>query len=322
MAVGPIRRFAAPAALFAGLVLFGISLLVLGTAATPRGSDRLDPSALTVENQTAVLSYTVEFYGRVDRVDADFAFPQAVGDAFFVGCDDLARLESGRDPVAPALVFEQLRDGHIVVSDQTVANTRGLYTNLDARGYASYCAPSLAFRWIASDNDTTANRPSVTVTAVSRGLPSEGAVALMVLSTGGALLALVGGLAWARVRAGGEDTPSADDSTVEALRRSLDRMGEQLERTRRHLLFAGVLGVFLWYPILVPWTWRQAAAATPDPLVPWAVAAATLAFLVVLTVLWAREFVRLDREVRAWRARMDELRARETGLMSTLDQGG
>jgi len=113
--------------------------------------------------------------------------------------------------------------------------------------------------------------------------------------------------------------PPAEDSTVEALRASLDRMGEQLERTRKHLLLAGILGVFLWYPFLVPWAWQQAARSSDDPVVPWGVAAMTLAFLVVLTILWAREFLHLDRELNAWRGRIGELRDREEHLMDALE---
>jgi hypothetical protein len=142
------------------------------------------------------------------------------------------------------------------------------------------------------------------------------------LMVGGALLALFGGLAWARVLGPRAVSAPAQDSTVEALRGSLDRMGEQLERTRRHLLFAGVLGVFLWYPILVPWAWQQAARASDDPLVPWAVAAMTIAFLLALTLLWAREFLALDRELNAWRGRLRELRSREQAFMDTLEHEG
>ena len=79
-----------------------------------------------------------------------------------------------------------------------------------------------------------------------------------------------------------------------------------------------MLGVFLWYPILVPWAWQQAARASDVPIFPWAIAAMTLVFLLVLTVLWAREFARLDRELHGWRDRLKELRERETHLMDKL----
>jgi hypothetical protein len=98
-------------------------------------------------------------------------------------------------------------------------------------------------------------------------------------------------------------------------------MGEQLERARRHLLYAGVLGVVLWYPVLVPWAWNQASRTSDSPLFPWGVGVLTLAFLLVLTLLWARELHRLDRELLAWRSRMAELRKRESGLMETFEQG-
>lgn len=318
-----LRRFMPPAFLFAGLLLFGVSLLVLGTEATEEGAIELDPSRLTVANGTAVLLYPVDYFGeRGVSIVTSYEFPQAPGDAYLVGCDDVGQMVQGHAPVAPVLAFAGLRNGTFVASSQTVAVRNLGYTFNETTESWRRCEAAIAFQWDAAGGDPTANRPEVTATYHSERLEGESFALLAILMGASALAALLGGLAWARDGSRRSAEPPSDDSTVEALRGALDRMGEQLGRTRKHLLLGGVLGVFLWYPFLVPWAWIQADRASDDPVIPWAVAALTLAFLLALTVLWAREFLRLDRELNEWRGRIGDLRVREEYLMESLEQGG
>ena len=320
--LGRLRRLLPPAALFAGLFLFGMSLFILGSEASEEGVEPLDPSSLTVANASAVLVYPADYFPyERSFLNVTFAFPQAPGDAYFVSCDDAARLMAGQEPLAPALAFQRLQEGAFRVSRQTVPDRDVVYS-LDENGELDYCGGAIVLRWAAPEGDPVANRPAVSVVYHDGQLEGEDLLLLFMLMVGGALLALFGGLAWAKSQGPRAVASPSEDSTVEALRASLDRMGEQLERTRRHLLFAGVLGIFLWYPILVPWSWQQAARASDDPVVPWAVAAMTIAFLLALTLLWAREFLALDRELNAWRGRLRELRHREQAFMDTLEHEG
>lgn len=319
MAGSPLRLLL-PFALLLGVVLFGIALLALGIEAAGEDPQPLDPSSLTTANGTAVLAYPIKsFASGSNRVQVSYAFPNEPGDAYVVHCEDLDAMRRGEAPAEPLLAFTQLREGRFVATEQTLPVEYGSRFRGDpSLGVSRGCEPAVAFSWSATGGDPAANRPAASVTLHHTAFDAGRYWLLLLLMTAGASLALVGGLAWARPRAASAPLPGSDDSPIEVLRASLDRMGGQLERTRRHLLLAGVLGLFLWYPILVPWTWRQAQRTSDNPLFPWAVAGLTLAFLAVLTGLWARELHRLDRELVAWRARMSQLRERENSLMETL----
>ena len=307
---GLSRRLLPALALVVGLFLFGVSLFALGIEAAGEEPRPMDPSSLTVAGGTGILAYPTNYVGaRSQRIEVSYAFPQGPGDAYVLSCDDLSAIQRGETPRAPLMSFRQLREGSFVVSAQTLSFAE------------PPCPPTIVFAWDAAEGDAAAGRPSATVTSHVVSFDMGRQWILLMMMGAGSVLVILGGLG-ARARSLNAPAPGSGTSPLEVLRGSLDRMGEQLERTRRHLLFAGVLGVFLWYPFLVPWAWKRAAQTGGDPLFPWAVGGLTLAFLVVLTALWARELHRLDRELHAWRDRMGELRARETGLMDDLERGG
>ena len=313
-------RLLLPLALLPGVFLFGVALLALGIESAGTDPQPLDPSSLTTANGTAVLAYPIKnFASGSSRVQVSYAFPHEPGDAYVVHCEDLDAMRRGEAPAEPLLAFTQLREGKFAATEQTLpVEYSSRFRGDPSLGASRGCEPAVAFSWSVTGGDPTANRPTAGVTLRHAAFDAGRYWVLFLLMTTGASLVLVGGLAWAGQRAGTAQLPGSDNGPLEVLRASLDSMGGQLERTRRHLLLAGVLGLFLWYPILVPWTWRQAERTSDNALFPWGIAGLTLAFLAVLTGLWARELHRLDRELVAWRARMSELRERENGLMETL----
>lgn len=311
------RRILAPLAMLLGLLLFGTSLLQLNSQANPRQEVQLNPGSLALANGTAVLLYPIDYFGFwTDRIEVAYSFPDAAGDAYVIGCEDTAALLGGDPAASPFMRFNGLREGSFVITRQTLPPLSHFYSVDQASRVP--CDPAVAFVW--ATDDPTQNRPDASVLYYEAGLVGEEFFWLSLLMGSSALLTLAGGLSW--VRTTHLASAPTEGSTVEALRASLDQVVVQLERTRKHLLFAGVLGIFLWYPFLIPWSWQKAMEASGHAGTAFGVAAFTLAFLVALTILWAREFVRLDRHLAAWRSRLGQLRLREEGLMESLEQGG
>ena len=298
---GALSRLA-PIAFVAGIVLLGLTVLAFSLAATGAQPQRIEYHEAGVVNGTAWMAYPVPLQGRADlRLDVAFEFPQT-GAAYTASCRDLERVKAGGSPLAAGLRSE------------------------GKRGTFSTGVPSLApacpvlyvvLSWPAPDGDLDANRPEVDVVVSS--LLAEGPVGAVVAGGGilGAVLAAVGGIGWGRrlQRAGAVEPADADESTAEALLRAAERGGHWLERTRRYLVAAGVLGVFLWYPVLLPWAWRMVLQGTRERWLPWALAGSACALLLALTTVWTLEYLRIERELASWRERVARLRRREAALL-------
>ena len=314
-----LLRAHAPAVVVAGLVLFGVSFLFLGLVAGESQEVPVDPSAVVVRaDGLAVQSHALPALRPNEVVEATFAFPRGTGDAYLLTCTDLERYVAGGAPLGPLETRRDVASGRIVHESghakfrAETGKTPGLCTGLH-----------VAFGWPTDGAAWQAGAPLAKVVVRDRPLDSAAGRALYALSVAGAALALVGGLSlgsarWLRAY---DPLPAAadeDEGTAETLMRLANRAVEWLERTRRYLLVSGLLGVFLWYPILIPYAFRAGRSASLQPWAPWALAGGALLFLVALTVLWARQFLALDAELAGWRERMGRLREREARFLEEL----
>lgn len=308
----------APIAFVAGIVLFGLSILALTFTATAPGHGPVEEHETTVVGDEVVLAYPVPISPHVaTRIDASFDYPRHAGDAMIVGCSGYSALLHGQEP----------RE----VGPSTSGTSGRLSSATSPEAFGDTDAPSLRcpfryaiFQWDLRGEEPSANRPDVTVETAPVLLP--GVVIGVVSGTAviGLVLAIVGGTAWARrlQRVHGTETADDAESTSETLLLLIGKTGDWLTRTRRYLIAAGILGIFLWYPIVLPWAWSTALRGSSGSVYPWLLTVGALTFLLFLTVVWARAYLRLDRELVAWRDRMDRLRTREAQLLADLDASG
>ncbi|HWH09408.1 MAG TPA: hypothetical protein VNX21_09420 [Candidatus Thermoplasmatota archaeon] len=303
---GALARLA-PIAFVAGILLLGLGLLVFSLAAGWAQPRVIEYREEGVANGTAYVAYPVPFEGRSDlRLDVSFRFPET-GVAFLADCRAFAAFKEGGQPASPV----------------RSAGASGSFSTSMPGGEGPFAGEGgcpfayVVLAWPAPGGEAGSARPEAEV-VVSSILADEPVGALAVASTLlGALLASLGGVAWGRrLRRG--PPPAAvpgDESTAEALLHAVERGGHWLERTRRYLVAAGVLGVFLWYPVLLPWAWRTALRGTRERWLPWTLAGGAVVLLLVLTVVWSLEYVRIERELAAWRERVARLRQREAALL-------
>lgn len=308
----------APISFVAGILLMGLALLASTFVATAPGYGPVEDHETTVVDDTALLAYPVPVSPQVAaRIDVAFAYPEHPGDAMIVGCREYSALLQGQDP------------GPYRTS--TSGTSGRLSSTVSPGPFADNDAPSgscpfryVVFQWALQGEAPAANEPDVTVTTSPVVLP---AVLLGVLGFAGLLglaLALIGGTAWSRRLARTRRPVSAgdDEATSETLLLLIGKTGDWLTRTRRYLIAAGILGIFLWYPVVLPWAWNMALRGSAASWYPWLATAGALAVLLTVTLVWARAYLRLDRELIAWRDRMERLRERENELLAHLDATG
>ena len=328
--------------------MLGVSLLLLGVLAGEGATVPLQEASVSNNNGTITVAYPIPAYPYEEAVlEVEYAFPVAPGDAYLVNCIDHTRLVEGRPIEGPAVRREDMREGSFTsllgreqgwpstryyrLTDATEPAMAGSGSSASGGGGTSigsfprgteYCTGVLvAFQWEASSPEAwQENRPDASVVVREMPLEGEMAGALFALAILGGASALAGGLAWGRQRDGPRAPSDLDEAAgaAETLRVMAERAEAWLARTRRYVLISGPLGIFLWYPVLIPWAWRAGREGSTSAWMPWALATGALLFLAGLTLLWAREFLRLDRELAAWREQLAELKRREDALMAEL----
>lgn len=344
----------APVAFLLGLVVLGVSALLLGVLATEGDTTVLDDRLrMDRRDDLVALSYLVPPYAPDDALlEVTYAFPHGPGDVYVLDCADLERVLQRQAPRRPLVALHDAREGAF---SEPMDNYLGYGWYLfdasgDATGAGNATSGGGASSGGGSSRETVVlgsgasvpggvcggvyvsfvyaqaagaddNRPQVEVRVREVPLDGADAIALFALSAVSGLLALAGGLEWQRRRRAASPAAGADEGagTAETLRRLAERSEAWLARTRRYVLISGPLGIFLWYPVLIPWAWRAGREGSGTAWMPWALAGGALLFLAGLTTLWAREALRLDRELKAWREQLAELRRREEALLAELD---
>ncbi|HVM44768.1 MAG TPA: hypothetical protein VM582_02440 [Candidatus Thermoplasmatota archaeon] len=322
-----------------GLALLGTGLFLTSVLASDIVIAQLEETGPpTAVNGTAMHTYALTGSFRIPPasfVEGSWRFPFSPGDVHVLDClgyDDLLRTGA---PYEGAFGVAGRQDGSFRVRvDDVLRNPfephpppppgGSVESTPLARMLSSPHCPGLyvVFQWPAHATGWEANQPEAQA-AITRGAVAHTPIgqALMVVTILGGVAALAGGLAWRQERLSRRDGPRAgvEESTAETLLLLTERSEDWLLRTRRYLVIAGVLGVFLWYPLLVPAAWRVGERAFYAPWAPPAFAGAALVLLLGLTAIWAREFRRIDRELAEWRVRLARLKRREEQLLAELE---
>lgn len=307
----------APIAFVLGVLLFGLSILALTFNATAPGFGPVEEHETTVVDEDVLQAYPVPVSRQVaTRIDVTFEYPRHAGDAMIVGCSGYSALLQGQDPDR--------------VHSSSSGDRGSISTGTSPEGFRGGAPdPQCPFlyavlQWELRGEEPTANQPEATVTSSPVIMPGLVLTVAGVTAVIGIAIALLGGTAWSRrlQRVRGTVAAGDDESTSETLLHAIGKTGDWLTRTRRYVILAGILGIFLWYPVVLPWAWTTSLRGSSTHFYPWLLSFGALTLLLILTIFWAREYLRLDRELVAWRKRMDRFHKRETQLLADLDASG
>jgi hypothetical protein len=296
--------FARTLGLVAGLSLFATGLILIGTAGQHERELPATQSETWAGNGTAGTAYVLPRIP-LGVVTTSFTFPAAEGSVQLLDCEDWTRVVEGASPQNPLLVREHVRSSSFTYTIDATLFPR--FTGQSAPDPSPPPPPRLfgacsqlfvTFQWAVPPSTAPAeNEPSADVHLVLQTTAASTGSTFAGLSVLGAALVLASVLAPRRA-----PPPAApiESGTAEALLEATQHSVDWMRRTQRYLAIAGLLGVFLWYPILVPlafwWGTRLPDGSPPAAMI----ATVTFVFLAALSLFWWQEHRRLSSDLRAW----------------------
>lgn len=304
-----LSRVAPRFAIALGILLLASTIATFALAAT--GARELEETVFTTRNGNATSAYALpQARWDVASVRVEYSFPRGSGSVGIVQCAEYPAVIEGAGPTTRGLSSGQRGFVGKTGFDKSSGPAP------DAPGCTSYYVVAV---WSFGAEGPEANRPSMRVRLYSAFLAPDFGLPLAALGVAGAGLAIAGSVAWGR-RASREALVDAGEGTAETLLVAIDLAGAWLERTRRYLVIGGVLGVLLWYPIVLTWGWNfvlRSGGSGIGGLVPFL----ALLLVIALTFVWLRELLRIDRDLAFWRSKLARLREREKSLLEAPPPG-
>jgi hypothetical protein len=304
-----------------GLLLFASAIGVLAYLASGASQTEVTEHATVSINGTLRRAYPIPT-GEDLRSEAAYSFAKGEGFALVVPCHDQGWatpdwtptfLIERQGPSSSGLVVIDGSGSHDLTLSQPIAPIPPSHPSAGFHAMFFCSGRTLVFEW---DNATTAD-PTVEVIVHETPLDGASASFAIGISVLGLLLAAVSGARAMRQPA--RPLPAETETTLESLVEALRLSTAWLERSRTHLLAAGILGIVVWYPVLLPWAWKTGASASSEPWGPWLMAGFFLLALLGATLFWGWRLVTLDRDLRNWRNRLEALRRREQELLADIE---
>jgi hypothetical protein len=309
------------AGLAAGLMLFLVAVLALAYLAGQARQAELTEHATVEANGTLRRVYPVPTGDHL-RTEVAYSFARGEGLVVVVPCSDRGWSAEGweprfvierQGPAASGFLVVDGSSGGALALGEPIQPIAPAAPSPGDQAFLFCSGRSLVFEWDA------AAASSPTVRAVVHDTPLDGGPAQLAVAAAvvGLLAVAVSGAWMARRRPAGR--PPESETTVETLVEALRLSTEWLERSRTHLLVAGLLGIVVWYPVLLPWAWSQGAEASSTPWGPWLLAGLLGLGLLGATLVWGWRLLALDRDLRHWRDRLESLRRREQDLLAGIE---
>lgn len=309
------------AGLAAGLMLFVLAVVVLAYLAGEASHTEVTEHATVEANGTMRRIYPIPTGDNL-RTEVAYSFASGEGSVAVVPCSDRGWSSEAWEPAfvverqGPAssgfLVVDGSASGDLILRAPVPPIAPSQPSDGDP-AFLFCSGRSLVFEWGAA----MASEP--TVQAIVHDTPLDGGPAqVAVLASVVGLLAVAVSSVWL-LRRRPTPRPADSESTVETLVEALRLSTGWLERSRTHLLVAGLLGIVVWYPVLLPWAWNAGSGASSSPWGAWLMAGLVVVGLLGATLLWGWRLLALDRDLRQWRDRLESLRRREQDLLAGIE---